>query len=71
MVDQSAKETLSKMLEGRQTDIKLVELSVRLSPIKEVGCRGKVVTQIEKLNQVNTTSEVHLKHLFNILHYDL
>lgn len=38
LVDWSAKETTLEMLEGQQTDIKPIELSVGLPPKKEVGC---------------------------------
>ncbi|MBA0635570.1 hypothetical protein Godav_022297 [Gossypium davidsonii] len=37
LVDQSAKETLLEILEVRQTDIKSVELSVGIPPMRKVG----------------------------------
>ncbi|KAH1074544.1 hypothetical protein J1N35_026872 [Gossypium stocksii] len=38
LVDQSVKETLLKMLEMRQTNMKPVQLLVRLPLVREVGC---------------------------------
>ncbi|KAH1040186.1 hypothetical protein J1N35_041929 [Gossypium stocksii] len=75
LVDQSTKETYLEMVEVRKIDMKHSELLVGLLLMGEVGCtsdfRGKVVMQIEQFNRVHAISEVHLKHLSNVLHYDL
>lgn len=56
----------SEMLEGRKIDLKPVQLSVRLPPMREVSCAldfvGKIVMQTWQLKQENAMSEVYLKH---------
>ncbi|KAH1082109.1 hypothetical protein J1N35_021870 [Gossypium stocksii] len=57
LVDRNATKTLLEMLEVWQIDMKLVELSVGLPPMKEMCCTldfvGKVMMQIVQLKQVN------------------
>lgn len=75
LVDQNAKETPLKILEGQQTDMKLIKLSMRLPPMKEVGCASnfvrKVVMQTRQINKLNAMSKVYLKHFPSFLNYDL
>ncbi|KAH1091920.1 hypothetical protein J1N35_019177 [Gossypium stocksii] len=62
LVDQSAMKTLWEMLEVQQTDMNSVESSMRLPPIREVGCAldfgRKVVMQTGQLKWVNATREL-------------
>ncbi|KAH1128782.1 hypothetical protein J1N35_000160 [Gossypium stocksii] len=71
----SATKTPLRMLEGRQTNMKPVELSVGLPPKRKVGCAldfgGKMVMQTRQLKQVNATSDVHLKHFGSVFHFNL
>ncbi|MBA0642803.1 hypothetical protein Goklo_027144 [Gossypium klotzschianum] len=60
--NRSVKKTTLEMLNGKQIDTKLVKLSVRLPPIREVGCvsnfGGNVAMQNGQLRRLNTTCEV-------------
>ncbi|KAH1072376.1 hypothetical protein J1N35_024704 [Gossypium stocksii] len=60
-IDGTAKEAPLEMLVGHETNMKHVELAVKLPLMREVSCAsafgGKVVMQTGKLGQVNITSE--------------
>lgn len=55
--------------------MKHVELLVGLPFMREVGCTldfgGKVVMQFGQWIKVNAMSEVYLKHISSVFHYDL
>ncbi|MBA0755366.1 hypothetical protein Gogos_020767 [Gossypium gossypioides] len=59
----SATKTPLEMLEGHNIDMKPIELSVGLPPMREVGCasnfEGKMVMQTGQWDRVNATSEAY------------
>lgn len=75
LVDRIITRTPFEMLKVQQADMKFIELSVRLPPMRDMSCASDFVRNVMMQNRqskrVNATSEAHLKHLSSILHYDL